>query len=516
MRRRWSPLGRLGALLSAAAWLLVAAYVAPVLVYAALFLPPRGGGPPFSLPWAAAWTTGQALLSAAAAVAVGWPLGVLAGFYDSRAAKAAVAAALAPFMSPVVVAALGLRSLYLGTPLGFLARGWSGVVALNSYFNIGLVAALVAAAAAETERGVVEGAVLSGLRGPGLWGRVLLPLTARAAAYGGAVAFLYSFTSASPLVVAGAAYRYYTLEAWIYTLHWLPWGQGYAALLAVAELAAASALGYAVARAAGGLEASPLAARAAGTLRLRGRWRLLAAAYSAAVVVYLYAPLAALARDAAQASLGSLAWAASAYGPGLGRALANSVLYAAATVAAALPLGVAAAASRSLSAAALSTIAVAPVAYGVAATVVYFSPLSRLLGDAGASIALILLAHLAAALPLASRALDLARARVPRETEEAMLLAGLRGAAFLRHWLKAAAPAAVVAAGLSAAASLGEFGATIVVSIPSTWSLTVLVYQLMGTGRLYHEACLAALLLEALSLAAILAALAAAKRLTGR
>jgi thiamine transport system permease protein len=510
------PLGRLGLLLRAAVVLLVAAYVAPVFLFLLLYWPPRGS-PPFSLAWVVAWTVGQAALSATAAVAAGWPLGVLAGFYRCRAAAAAAVLGLGPFMSPVVAAALGLRGLYRGTPFSFLARGWTGVVALNSYFNIGFAAALVAASARETEASMVEHARLLGLRGPRLWLRVLLPLTGRAAAYAWAVAFLYSATSASPLLVEGAAYRYYTLEAWLYSLYiGFPSLRGLTAALAAAEYLAAAAASAALLHTVLRVEASPLAARGGSLLPLRGAARAAALAYSVLVVLYLYAPLAALAVDARGASLQGLDEAARGLGPGLWRALANSAAYAAATVAAAVPLGLAAARSRLLSTAALSSIAVAPIAYGVAATLVYYSGLEGLLGPAGASVALILLAHAAAALPLSSRALDLAAARLPREVVEEMMLLGLRGAGFIRAWLGAAAPAAWAAAALAAAASLGEFGATLVVSNPDTWSLTVLVYQLMGSGRLFHEACLAALILEAASMALLVAAALAAQRLTRR
>lgn len=510
------PLGLLGLVLSLAAWLVVALYVAPVLLFARAYWPPRLSGLPFDLGWLVAWTLGQAVASASLAVAIGWPLGIASGFYGCRAARTAVVLGLAPFMSPVVVAALGLRVLYSGTPLGFLAWGWSGVVALNSYFNIGLAASLVDAAARGVEESVLEHARLLGLRGPSLWRRLLLPSTARAAAAAWGLAFLYSATSASPLVVAGAAYRYYTVEAMLYSLYTgFPSLRGAVAALALAELVAAALFAAALLAYTRRLVPAPVTARPRG-LPLHGAWRLLAATYAVAVTVYLYAPLAALAAEAASASPGFLAELASGMGPGLLRATVNSIVYASATVAAAVPLGLAVAESRSLSVAALSAVAVAPVAYGVSATIEYFEPLSRLLGPAGASVALILLAHLAAALPLASRALDEARERLGRAVREHMLLTGIRGAGYMRHLLAAQAAAAAAAAGLAAAASLGEFGASIVVSVPETWSLTVLVYNLLEAGRALPEACLAALILEALSLSSITVAYVAAQRLARR
>ena len=188
MPSNWDPLGGLGKALVALSWLVVILYTAPVFVAAWLSWPPSTS-PPFSLAWVLGWSIGQAILSASLATLAGWPLGVLAGFYDSRLARIAVVASLAPFMSPVVVAALGLRALYGegGIVSGHLrfarlfAEGWTGVVVLHSYFNIGFAAAMTAAAAAATERSVVEQVELMGLRGPGLWLRALLPLTSRGA-----------------------------------------------------------------------------------------------------------------------------------------------------------------------------------------------------------------------------------------------------------------------------------------------------------------------------------------------
>ncbi|ALL00347.1 putative ABC-type iron(III) transport system, permease component [Pyrodictium delaneyi] len=510
-------LGGLGRALEAAAWLIALLYTLPIAVALALFWPP-GGAPPFSLPRVLAWTIGQAAASASIAVALGWPLGVLAGFYWLPAARAAVAASLAPFMSPVAAVALGLRAVYgegglLGEKapmLHALAEGWTGVLALHSYFNIGLAAAMTAAAAGSTERSVVEHARVLGLRGPRLWLRVLIPLTRRAAAYAWSLAFLYSFTSAAPLLVQGAAYRYYTLEAWLYTLYrGFPGLIGLVPVLALAELALAALAAWLVLRLSRGLVSSPLAARGEGVLELRGAWRLLALAYVAVLLGYLYAPVAGLALQALDADPGRLL-AYAERGPGLLGAVANSLLYAAASTTLALVLGLTAA-EGGLAVAALSLIAVAPVAYGVAASLAYYRPLAGLLGGDTASRLLILLAHTAAGLPLASRVMAEAWARLQREVGDTMLLLGLRGARLIRHLLAATAPLTVLAAGLAAAASLGEFGASIVVSIPSTWSLTVLVYNMLGSGRFFHEACLAALILEAMSLAAIGLAATAAK-----
>ncbi len=523
MPSNWDPLGSLGKALVALSWLVVVLYIAPVFVAVWLSWPPSTS-PPFSLAWVLAWSIGQAVLSASLATLTGWPLGVLAGFYDSKLARIAVVASLAPFMSPVVAAAIGLRILYgegglVSSHLGFtrlLAEGWTGVVTLHSYFNIGFAAAMTAAAAAATERSVVEQVELMGLRGPRLWLRALLPLTFRGALQAWGIAFLYSFASAAPLLVAGAAYRYYTLEAWLYSLYYgfpgVPGLQGLAAVLALVELGLAvlfsAIIMYLLAR---GVP-SPLAARGHGMLRLRGPYRVLAAIYTVLVIVYLYAPLLGIGWEAMGASLSELE-KLSSMGPGLGGAVINSLAYAGFTVVLSLVLGLVVARGRVSSITALSLIAVTPVAYGVAAVITYYNALTRIMSPVAATVPLILLAHTAAALPLASRVLGEALARFPREITEHMLSIGLRGSKYLRHLLGSAAPSVAVAAGLAAAASLGEFGATLSVSVPRTWSLTILVYHIYAGGRFLAEASLAALILEALSLAAITISIIAARKM---
>ncbi len=508
----WNPLGLLGRAFFHLTIIVSALYILPIPLSLALNWPPTGR-PPFSLARVLLWTLLQAAASASIAVAAGWPLGVLAGFYRSRLARVAVALSFAPFMSPVVVVALALRSLYgvggllyrLAPSLRLLAEGWTGVIALHSYFNIGLAAVVTAAAAASVERSVVEHALQLGLRGRLLLSKLILPATWRAVLYAWSLAFLYSFASAGPLMVQGAAYRYYTLEAWLYTLYSaFPSLYGLTASLAVLELAIAASVAAAITAAVGGAAALPVAVRGEGVLQPRGWLRAVGSLYALVVTAYLYLPLAALALEASRASL-HLLLEASRIGPGLPGAVLNSLAYAAATAAIALLAGAAAAPSRALAVLTLSLIAVAPVAYGVTATLAYYRPLAGHLGATLASLLLILMAHTAVALPLSTRILATAWQRTPREMMDYMLALGLRGAKLLAHWLRTVRHQATIAAALAAAASLGEFGATLVVSTPRTWSLTVLVYHLYESGRLLPEASLAALLLELLT-ATLLAA----------
>jgi len=520
-----SQLGLLGLLLTALALLASLLYISPIFISLATTRGFPGVDLPFSLAWVLTWTILQATASASLSLLLGWPLGILAGYYRSRIAQFATVASLAPFMSPVVSVAIGLRTLYgrdglLGSYVEFLnslSSGWLGVIILNSYFNIGLIAVLVASSASSTERNIVEQMLLIGLRGLELWRKALLPLTTRPALYGWGIAFLYSFTSASPLLVEGARFRYYTIEAWLYTLYsGFPQRHSWIPFIALLELLLASLFSYLLIRFSEKIVVSPIGARGVGAITPRGSSRVLVTMYSIAVFAYLYLPILSLAGYATNADLSDLVKVSRIHGPGFLGSVFNSLLLGSIVVLLAIPLGLVAGEKKSLGVLALSTIAVAPVAYGVTASITYFRFLSTLLGALPASYLMTLLAHIAAALPLSSRVLAAGSARLQREVSDTMALLGIKGLEYLWHKLLAILPSTLAAIGFSLAASLGEFGASIVVTIRETRTLTALVYRIYGSGRFFEEAVLAALVLEALSLLVLILAITYSRRILGR
>jgi ABC-type Fe3+ transport system permease subunit len=496
----------------------MAAYVAPAAYLAVHARLPAGARPPFSISWVLSWTVLQAALAASIAVALGWPLGVLAGFYAFKPASALRVAGLPVFMAPSVAIVLGFRGVYRGllggTPLRILATGPIGVVAVHSYFNIPLATVLTAAAAAEAPPEAIEYFTSIGLRGPRLWLRALMPLTAPGAVAAWLLTFTYSFMGlAAPLMIPGAAYRYYTLEAWIYTLYsGFPTLRGLAAWAAVLQLATLTVVAVVFAAAHSRLPAMESYGGAYGAISLRGAPRLAAWAYSILVYLYLFAPLAGVfAASLVDPSTGRLsldAYVLLAHGeaplpPGasLAGAVANSLAYAAASSAIAL-LAAALATPVSgalLRASLLAPLAVSPVVAGLGLYLALMRPLEVAVGLEWASRILIVVAHSAMALPLAARSLETGLARVPREAVEFAASIGLRGARLALELARASGDALLAGGLLAAASSLGEFGGVLVLSVPETWSLGVLTYRLYGAGRVPHLAAASATLLLTLT-----------------
>ncbi|MEB3852061.1 MAG: hypothetical protein LRS49_05755 [Desulfurococcales archaeon] len=500
----------------------------PALAIAALYtIPPvllvattrPSGSLPFSLARVLSWTTLQAAASASIAVALGWPAGVLAGFYGHRLARALRSLGLPVFMAPSVAVVLGFRGVYHGllggTPLSALARGATGVIAVHSYFNIPLAAVLTAAAASRSPPEALEYFTSIGLRGARLWVRALLPLTAPGAAAAWLLAFTYSFMGlTAPLMVPGAAYRYYTLEAWIYTLfQGFPTLRGLAVWASGLQLAALTSLAAAFAWLHSRLP-SIESSGASVSLPLRGAARLAASAYMALLYAYLLIPLAGVAYTSIWGPAGGhpsleayrrLAEGRAPIPPGasLWLALANSLAYAGASAALAVAAAaLAAPVSGPLVRAALTApLAVSPVVAGLGLYFTLFKPLAGRLGIAWASRLLIVAAHTAVALPLAARSIESGVARVPREAVEFAASIGLRGARLALQLARSAGESMLAGGLLAAAASLGEFGGVLVLSVPETWSLGVLTYRLYGAGRVPDLAAASATLLLALTLA---------------
>ena len=455
---------------------------------------------------------------------MGWPLGILAGFYGFRPARALRSLGLPVFMAPSVAIALGFREIYAGllreTPMEALGRGAIGVVAVHSYFNIPLAAILTAAAAAGAPPEAVEYFTSIGLRGPRLWLQALLPLTAPGAAAAWLLAFTYSFMGlTAPLMIPGAAYRYYTLEAWIYTLfRGFPTLQGLAAWAAVLQLAALSAIAAIFAAVHSRLPAVEVEGGRA-LLPLQGSWEAAAAwLYTLLVYVYLALPIVGVVGaslvDPLTGRIGFQAYVRLAEGraplpPGasLAGALANSLAYAAiASVASVAAAALAAPASGALvRASLLAPLAVSPVVAGLGLYLTMYRPLESLAGPLWASRTLIVVAHTAVGLPLAARSVESGLSRIPREAVEFAASIGLRGARLALHLSRATGEALVSGGLLAAAASLGEFGGVLVLSVPETWSLGVLTYRLYGAGRVLHLAAASATILLALTLALTLA-----------
>jgi thiamine transport system permease protein len=468
----------------------------------------------------------QGLLSALAAVAVGYPTGVLLGRYDWPGRRLARAFLIVPFLLPSVVVVFGVEDLVgahgvvtgLWEPAGFLGSGIPGIIAVNVLFNAPLVALLTTVgieSASEPLEEVV--ATLGGSparRFRDVWG----PPSWMGAAAGGLLTFVFSALSfAPPLLLCGP--RCYTMEARVWALVQVFLSPSEAALVALAMV---------------GILVVPTAVylgllgrlRPAGMARERrprpipwrapALWPVIAA--GAFVLLSVAALLGAILDRALVASgpggsPGS-AWAylfgshlTAVLGLSTAGVAVNSLWLAAAASGIALVLGLVAGVRRSTASGAVRVyrwlpLLISPVVLSFALTG-FWRPW---LGGSSQVWILILLAQATLAIPFALPGLDVALAGVPPRYRDS---AASVGAPPLTAYLEGEVPfirPALVTAGLFAfALCLGEFTATNFLSTPSFTTLPVELYRLEGL-RLTGPADALAGLLVLVSLAALAAA----------
>ena len=168
---------------------------------------------------------GQGALSAALAVAFGYPAGLFVGRYEWPGRNLVRSVLLVPFLLPSLVVVLGVLDLFgpaglVSTDLPSLAvfgRGIPGIVGANLLFNVPVVILFTAAGCDAASPGLEETVLTLG-GSPArafrdAWGGASLT----GAAVGGLLTFLFSALSfAPPLLLCGT--RCYTVEARIYSL----------------------------------------------------------------------------------------------------------------------------------------------------------------------------------------------------------------------------------------------------------------------------------------------------------
>ncbi|HYA58039.1 MAG TPA: hypothetical protein VEH57_06220 [Thermoplasmata archaeon] len=167
----------------------------------------------------------QGGLSAALALALGYPAGVFVGRYSWRGRSLVRSLLLIPFLLPSLIVVFGVLDLFgpaglvssVLPPLAVFGSGLPGIVGANLLFNVPIVI-LFTASGCEAASPELEETVLTLGGSPArayidTWG---VP-TWVGAAVGGLLTFLFSALSfAPPILLCGP--RCYTVEARIYTL----------------------------------------------------------------------------------------------------------------------------------------------------------------------------------------------------------------------------------------------------------------------------------------------------------
>ncbi|MGP8077721.1 MAG: ABC transporter permease [Thermoplasmata archaeon] len=164
-------------------------------------------------------------LSAGAAVALGYPAGILFGRYRWPGRDLLRSFLLVPFLLPSLVIVFGLLDLFgpsglLSSPLprlSWFASGLPAIVAVNVVFNVPMVALFTAAGTESASVELEETVATLGGSPARAYRDVWARPTWVGAAVGGLLTFLFSALSFAPPLILGGP-RWYTIEVQIYRL----------------------------------------------------------------------------------------------------------------------------------------------------------------------------------------------------------------------------------------------------------------------------------------------------------
>lgn len=449
------------------------------------------------------WTLAQATGTALLALLLGGPLAYLLSRYDVPGKALFLRVLLLPFVTPTLVAVLGLSAL-LG-PHGWLTRltglDVSDTPALlilgNLFFNLPIMIRLGYAGFSR-----VPGNVIGAARslGAGAWRaawEVALPLALPGLAAGFILVFLYSALSFGlPLALGGE--RYTTLEVEIYTLTALQLRLAEASALIVGQLLLTLIATWAYTLLSRGGVGIP----ASGLPRARGRawWGM--ALLGLLTLLLCFAPLLAVVLRSVLGTAGPTL----AYWQGIWKdeqtplLIGNTLrfgllaLLGATLLGSLYALGAWLARSRILDVISLLPLMVSPVSLAVGYLLAYPA--------LSATLPLLIAAYTLLALPLVVRSLLPAlRALPPRLFEAARTLGATPVQAHRTLTLPLTLPALRGGAALALATVLGEFGATLVLTRPEWATLSVGLYERLGRPgeRNLGEACALATALLLLS-----------------
>ena len=454
------------------------------------------------------WTFTQAALTALLALCLGGPLAYLLARYHLPGKGLLLRLLLLPFVTPTLVAALGLLSLF--GPRGLTGLDLSETPTLivlgNLFFNLPLMIRLGYAGFLRVPPNLNAAARTLGASGWRAALGVSIPLAWPGLAAGAVLVFLYSALSFGlPLLLGGE--RYATLEVEIYTLTAYQLRLPEASALILVQLGITLLATVLYLRLGGGAGAGVAVAR---TLPRPHGWAALATyGLTGLVVLLCFAPLLAVALRSVSGRAGpTLAFWAGLFsselggnGPSLRLMLGNTLRFALLTLLCSLLLGglhaLAAFRSRSrlLDLLSLLPLMVSPVSLAVGYLLLY--PALR------AELPLLIAAYSLLATPLIVRSVLPALRAVPIQVQQAARTLGASPATLWRTvMLPSVLPALRGGAALSLATVLGEFAATLVLTRPEWATLSTGMYERLGRPGEQNlgEACALATLLMLLAL----------------
>ncbi|HEY7105664.1 MAG TPA: iron ABC transporter permease [Acidimicrobiia bacterium] len=470
--------------------------------------------------WFTVW---QATVSTVLTLAVGLPGAYVLSRYEFRGRRVVRALVTVPFVLPTVVVGTAFAALLgPGGPLAGLGLDqtvWAILLA-HVFFNYAVVVRTVGGLWAHLDPHQEEAARVLGASRWRAFTSVTLPSLRPAIATAAVVVFLFTFTSFGVILILGGP-RFSTLETEIYRQTAELLNLRLAAALTIVQMIAVTVLLLVTARIQG-REQTALRLRAASETTQHARTpreRAVLGVNLAVMAVLVGAPIAALVDRSLDTPTG--------YGFGFYRALnglhRGSTLFVSpleavgtslryAVVATVLAVGIGGCAAVVLTGrTSRAWEGLVSLPLGVSAVTVGFGFLITLDAaplDLRTSWLLVPIAQALVALPFVVRVMTpVLRAIDPHLREAAATL----GASPRRVWrevdLPIVARAALVAAGFAFAISLGEFGATLFIARPTTPTLPVLIFRLLGQpgASNFGAAMAASVVLMALTAVAILA-----------
>lgn len=451
-----------------------------------------------------AWfTTWQAMLSTVITLALALPLAWLLACHDFPGKRSLEALVMVPFVLPTIVVAVAFTALigpsgvlndllvrFPGIdepPIRLLNTLWAILIA-HAFYNVALAARIVATGWRGIDTNLEDSAAMLGAGPVARFTRVTLPLLRNSLLAAASLVFLFCFTSFGVVLILGGT-GYSTIETEIYRESLFLFRLPVAGALAVLQMGV-TFLAIVVNTSLQQAAAQRVEARR--PARFSRGSATGAAVVLAFIVVLTIAPMAALAERSFHAAdgyttryytllddnvRGQILFVAPI------EAVRNSVTFAVAVTCLALPAGtiaaVAAVRLRSRAAEALiqAPLGVSAVTLGLGFLITFDSPPLNLRH----SPVLIVIAHSMVAIPFVARTVA-ARLRSidPVLRDAAAMLGAGPLATFFRVDVPLLRGALVVGAVLSFAASMGEFGATLLISQPEYPTIPVAIFRYLG------------------------------------
>ncbi|MFW9917307.1 MAG: ABC transporter permease [Candidatus Thorarchaeota archaeon] len=502
----------------------------------------------------------QAIVSTILTVCIGLPGAYFFARYEFRGKKLLRTLLTVPFVLPPIVVLLGFIALFgskgpardllaafgsifffyqenppdslfdpiLFPTLEILGAQFSipgipiGILLAHTFYNVPIVIRLVSSILEQRDPTLEEVADTLGSKGFHRFRRLFVSQILPGLLASSFLTFFYCFTSFALVLYLGGV-RYQTLDVRIFTVSRRYYQEDYlhiASALAIIQLLVCFSLVFlyyfllreTTSRKVGRIERAP-AIEMFRDPRVQLKTKIAFLSYLTLILLFLLSPLAAVvSRSLLIEGSFSLDAYRVLFDPSRSiqlhtsprQQVANSLIYAIATLVIATFLGICSAAAihyfkrqgKNKTAFVYMIMILAPMA---ASGVTLGLGMLRIFGSEGLSqygLIFLVSAHTLAALPFVNRAISAAYEKIdPELTQVSRSLGASSFRTFFRVELPLLAPGIIAAAVFALAISFGEFGATYFISTPDQSTMTVGIYQLLDLRRIEYSAAMATMLI---------------------